>query len=39
MCYSLDFRKKVLLVRVKDSLTISDTAKRFEIYLIKYKAV
>jgi transposase len=29
MAYSIDFRKKVLSIRIKDSLTIAQTAQRF----------
>ena len=31
MCYSLDFRQKVLSVRAKDNLTLATTAKRFDV--------
>ena len=31
MCYSLDFRQKVLSVRAKDNLTLSATAQRFDV--------
>ena len=31
MCYSIDFRKKVLSVREKENLTFKQTAVRFDI--------
>jgi len=33
MTYSLDFRKKVLLVRTKENLSMAEVAKRFDIAL------
>ena len=33
MCYSIDFRKKVLLVRAKEGLSLQKVANRFDISL------